>query len=94
VKRKEKQKIDKARKRGYIVTKFVGITRSFMHFFSVPKGDDDIRMVYDGSRSGLNQVLWAPWFALPTVTSMCRTIDVGYWCADNDFPGFTGILRG
>jgi len=85
VKRKEKKKIDKARKHGYIVTKFVGITRSFMHFFSVPKGDDDIRMVYDGSRSGLNEVLWAPWFALPTVTSMCRTIDVGYWCADNDF---------
>ena len=56
VKRKEK-KIDKARKLGYIVTKFVGITRSFMHFVSVPKGDDDIRMVYDGSRSGLNQVL-------------------------------------
>ena len=50
VKRKEKKKIDKARKRGYI-------TRSFMHSFSVPKGDDDIRMVYDGSRSGLNQVL-------------------------------------
>jgi hypothetical protein len=32
VKRKEK-KIDKARKLGYIVTKFVGITRSFMRFF-------------------------------------------------------------
>jgi len=42
-------------------------------------------MVYDGSRSGLNEVLWAPWFALPTVTSMCRTINVGYWCADNNF---------
>ena len=85
MKRKEKKKIDKARKRGYIVTKFVGITRSFMHFVSVPKGDDDIRMVYDGSRSGLNQVLWAPWLALPTVTSMCCIIDAGYWCVDNDF---------
>jgi len=49
VKRKEKKKIDKARKRGYIVTKFVGITWSFMHFFSVPTGDGDIRMVYDGA---------------------------------------------
>ena len=42
-------------------------------------------MVYEGSRSGLNDVLWAPLFALPTVTSMCCTIGVGYWCADNDF---------
>jgi hypothetical protein len=104
VKRKEKKKIDKARKHGYIVTKFVGITRSFMHFFSVPKGDDDIRMVYDGSRSGLNEVLWAPWFALPTVTSMCRTINVGYWCADKQLwrnvsellvaPRIEGVLWG
>jgi len=59
VKRKEKKKIDKAWKRGYIVTKFVGITRSFMLFFPVPKGDDDICMVYNGLRSGMNQVLWA-----------------------------------
>jgi hypothetical protein len=56
-----------------------------MHFFLVLKGDVDGRMVYDGSKSGLNAALWAPWFALPTVLEMARTVLPGYWCADNDY---------
>jgi hypothetical protein len=42
-------------------------------------------MVYDASACGLNSVLFAPWFALPTINSMIRTLDGGYWCADKDF---------
>mmetsp|Transcript_4997 Transcript_4997/g.7674 ORF Transcript_4997/g.7674 Transcript_4997/m.7674 type:complete len:119 (+) Transcript_4997:1980-2336(+) len=53
--------------------------------FDRPKGDSDIPLVYDGSKSGLNGALWAPWFALPTVETMCRTLEPGYWCADNDY---------
>jgi hypothetical protein len=49
------------------------------------KGGDDVRMVYDGLRSGLNEALWAPWFALPTVDAMMRGLLPGYWCADNDY---------
>ena len=45
----------------------------------------DIRMVYNGSSFGLNQVLWAPWFALPTSEQMLWTVDVGYWGGDNDY---------
>ena len=67
-----------------------------MSFFSIPKvtvyneetGEDkvlDIRMVYNGLSCGLNQVLWAPWFALPTSEQMLRTVDVGYWGGDNDY---------
>jgi hypothetical protein len=57
---------------------------SFIEYFAVPKGDD-IRMVYDGTMSGLNDCLFAPWFALPTMTSMFRGLDLDFWCADNDF---------
>ena len=45
----------------------------------------DIRMVYNGLSCGLNQVLWAPWFTLPTSKQMLRTVDIGYWGGDNDY---------
>jgi hypothetical protein len=42
-------------------------------------------MVYDGTRSGLNDVLWAPWFPLPTVNShLRRLVEPGTFMADND----------
>jgi hypothetical protein len=67
-----------------------------MNFFLVPKvtvfnettGVDnilEIRMVYNGTSCGLNPVLWAPWFALPTVEQMIWTLDVGYWEVDNNY---------
>ena len=31
-----------------------------MFMFHVPKGETDIRMVYDGSKSGLNDIIYAP----------------------------------
>jgi hypothetical protein len=30
----------------------------------------DVRMVYDGTKSGLNEVLYTPWFKLPNVSTM------------------------
>jgi hypothetical protein len=56
-----------------------------MIMFDVPKGGVDIRLVYDGSKSGLNHTLWAPRFALTTVEAMCGTLLPGYWCTDNDY---------
>jgi hypothetical protein len=67
-----------------------------MHFFLVPKvmtyntetGKEevlDIHMVYNGMSCGLNDVLWAPWFALPTGDQMLRTVEEGSWGADNDY---------
>jgi hypothetical protein len=41
-----------------------GAIDSLMPFFDVSKGEDDVRMVYDGSASGLNEAMWAPWFPL------------------------------
>lgn len=79
----ERKKISKVRERGYVAP-MPGIS-SLLSFFSVPKGDSDIRMVYDGTKSGLNLVLFAPWFNLPTVDTMLRSVDVGYYSADNDY---------
>ena len=39
----------------------------FIHVFLIPNGDDDIRMVYNGTSSGINDYLCDPHFALPTL---------------------------
>ena len=79
----EKKKLTKVRTRGYIApTNGIKLLTSF---FSVPKGENDIRMVYDGTKSGLNASLFAPWFGLGNVTSMLRTVESRTWSADNNF---------
>ena len=55
-----------------------------MYMFHMAKGDD-ICMVYDGSKSGLNATIYAPWFALPTAESMTRWVTVWLWLADNSY---------
>jgi hypothetical protein len=55
-----------------------------MNVFDVPKGEDDIRLVYDGTKSKLNDHLWAPWFPLPTVESLLRSVGPTTWLGDND----------
>jgi hypothetical protein len=50
-------KLSNVRIKGYIKP---GRVTSLAGFFAVPKGEADIRMVYDASRSGLNKALWAP----------------------------------
>ena len=60
---KEASKLNKARKRGYIST---GEVKRLTPYLSVPKRGD-IRMVYNGTSSGLNDSLWGPHFALLTV---------------------------
>jgi hypothetical protein len=74
-------KLMSARERGYIS---MGEVKSLIFFFDVPKGLDDIRMVYDGTKSGLNAALWAPWFPLPTVDSLLRSVVPGTFMSDND----------
>jgi len=75
------EKLKTVRRRGYLEK---GVITAFMFFFDVPKGIDDIRMVYDGTGSGLNDVLWAPWFILPTVDSLLRALVPGTYMSDND----------
>jgi hypothetical protein len=73
-------KIGKVRKRGYIKA---GPIQSLIDFFDVPKGED-IRMVYNGTSSGLNDPLWAPSFFLPSADSAGRLLTFSSFCVDLD----------
>jgi hypothetical protein len=59
------KKISKVRKRKYIAP---GHVWSLTDFFCVPKGNDDIRMVYNGTSSGLNDIILGSLFP----TADCR----------------------
>jgi hypothetical protein len=61
-----------------------GEIESLMNYFAVSKGDTDVRVVYDGTLSGLNGSLWAPYFPLPTLQSHLRIVEPGTYMADND----------
>eukprot|EP00980_Cylindrotheca_fusiformis_P026387 scaffold16048_cov85-Cylindrotheca_fusiformis.AAC.1 len=76
-----KKKLGKVRNRRYVTE---GRVDSLTSFFAVPKGEDDIRMVYDGTKSGLNAAIWVPRFSLPTVNSMLRAVDSQTFMADFD----------
>ena len=75
------EKIHKVRLRGYIAA---GLVLSLTSFFHVPKGEDDIRLVYDLTACGLNDALWAPSFWMPTIMNVldCATSDA--WFGDVD----------
>ena len=81
IKEKVIEKLEKVRARRYIAP---GYVVSLTAFFQVPKGDDDIRMVYDGTVSGLNDSIWVPRFALPTVNTHLRAVEEGTFMADFD----------
>jgi hypothetical protein len=77
------KKLYSVRERLYIEP---GEVISLMHFFYVPKGLKlkDIRMVYNGTASGVNDCLFAPHFSLPTITPAMRALAEGYYQADMD----------
>jgi hypothetical protein len=85
VRQKVKEKVEAVIKKGYIVWSSPTAIRSLMYMFNVPKGTTDVRMMYGGSKSGLNDASWAPWFCLPMVESMTRGLLPGYWCVNNDY---------
>ena len=62
----------------------VGIVKSLTAFFDVPKGTEDIRMVYDGTVNGFNDSIEVPRFGLPTVKSHLRAMAPGYHMVDAD----------
>ena len=75
-----------------------------MHFFSVPKvtryneetGEDEVldtHMVYNGTSCRLNDILWAPWFALPMGDQMLCTVEEGSWGADNNYGEMLSLIH-
>jgi hypothetical protein len=61
-----------------------GMILSLTSFFAVPKGDIDVRIVYNGTYSGVNAHLWAPWFALPMICALLRALELDTFMADSD----------
>ena len=37
----------------------------WFHYFLVPKGLDDVRVVYNDAKFSLNKIIWAPNFPVP-----------------------------
>jgi hypothetical protein len=76
-----RKKIDKVLKIRYVVP---GEVISLTSFFTVPKGADDIRVVFDGTKSGLNECIWVPRFPLPTVETLLRAVGPDTYMGDFD----------
>jgi hypothetical protein len=62
----------------------LGFVKSLTLFFSVPKEEDDVWMVYNGTESALNDSTWVPRFLLPTTETHLRVVDEGVHMADVD----------
>jgi hypothetical protein len=84
IKDKVKNKLDKVIMKGSLELTDIKFVEAMMFMFDVPKGDD-IRMVYNCSKLGLNKALWAPWFSLPMINTISRWVIAGSWLADNDY---------
>jgi hypothetical protein len=78
---KDLEKLEKLLRRRYVVPgKFVlAVPR-----FPVPKGADDIRVVWDLAKNGLNKEMFTPSFFLPTMATYLRRLQTGSYCGDFD----------
>jgi hypothetical protein len=74
-----KSMLSKVRSKGCITS---GNVLSLTSFFTLPKGEGDVRIVYDTTKSGLNSQLWVPWFMLPTIESHLRCVQLGTFMGD------------
>ena len=59
-----------------------GEVTSLIHYFYAEKGLEDIRMVYNGTCSSLNEAVWAPHFGLSYITHTARSLIPGYCQCD------------
>ena len=75
------EKLSNIRLRGYIST---GYVVSLTSFFSVLKGEDDIRMVYDATISGLNDAMWVPRFKMSNLDTHLRAVVDSTFIGDID----------
>jgi len=61
-----------------------GYVKSLINYFAVPKGADGIRVVYDGTKSGLTDAVWAPNFYMPSIDSILMYCSPKTWYSDLD----------
>jgi hypothetical protein len=74
-------KVDKVRNRNYIRA---GPVYNLTDYSDVPKGESDIRIVHNGTSSGLNEALWAPSLFLPNSDSAARLLMYHSFTVDAD----------
>ncbi len=83
IRAKAKEKKSKVLRRRYLV--MTGMTiKSLIKYFAVPKGKDDVRMVYNATANKLNNCVWVPTCWLPTINSLVRTVNEQTWMTDRD----------
>ena len=82
---KVKAKLQRVIDKEYVKLVDIEYVKSLMYIFHFPKGENNIQMVYNCTKSGLNTALYAQWFALPTVDAMNRCVVAGSWLAGNDY---------
>jgi hypothetical protein len=81
VREKVAEKLATVRAKRYILP---GHVENLTSYFSVPKGDSDIRVVYDATRSGLNACIWVPSFSLPGSEAILDMMDTDSFMMDMD----------
>jgi len=78
-----RDKIAKVLRRRYLRSPVSPIKLN-IKYFAVPKGEADVRMVYDATANGLNECVWSPPFWLPTLNTLVRCLDEDLWMTDRD----------
>ena len=61
-----------------------GAVKWDIDFFGVLKGETDIRLVFNGTSNGLNELVWAPSFFLPTSASLAVKVQINTFQLDMD----------
>jgi hypothetical protein len=80
---KAKDKIIKVVRRRYLITSGITI-KSLIKYFAVPKGEDNVRLVYDAMANKLNECAWVPSFWLPTIDSLVRALNKESWMTNRN----------
>lgn len=70
--------------REYIVPCSPTKIKSYIDYFGVPKGEDDVRAVFNGTSCGINDAVQASNFCMPNASSMLRIISYNYQSVDID----------
>jgi hypothetical protein len=75
------EKLGKVREQGNITE---GGVHSLTTFMLVQKGIEDMQMVFDETKLGLNNALWVPRFPLPTLNTILRAVDENTFMGNMD----------
>ena len=77
-------KLEKYLQRGYLIMENPANLCNYIDYFAAPKGDNDIRVVFNGTSCGLNHATWCSRFWLPMSNTMTRLLSFSYKVVDID----------